>query len=98
MAPRLRLAGGRSGALERDEPAEARVSDLPPPGLTHGGSGLLRQPRVAELDGVDDFRVVRAVELHRGNRHVDLLGEGIAREGLDHRLEPRAVLEHGGTL
>src|ERR1700756_2425496 len=55
----LRLAGGGRAARERQEPAEARVPDLPRAVLLDGRSALLREPGAAELDGVDDIRLVR---------------------------------------
>src|SRR6478672_1214668 len=94
----LRLAGGRSAALQRHELAEACVPDLPGAVLPHRGSGLLREPGAAELDRVDDLRVVPALNGHRGDRHVHVLRERVVRKSRDEPLELRTVLEHGNTL
>src|SRR5439155_11977928 len=77
-AEKLRLAGGRRAALQRDESAEARVPDLPRAVLAYGCSRLLGEPRRPELDGVDHLRLVRAFEPHRGNRYVDVLRKRVA--------------------
>src|SRR2546429_2020907 len=98
MARTLRLADGRSAALQRDELAEACVPDLPDAVLAHRGPCLIRESRAAELDGVDDLRAVRALERHGGDGRADVLRQREACEAPDHALECRAVLEQGDAV
>src|SRR5262245_4038480 len=93
MLRRLRLAGGRSGAAERDQVAQTRRADLPLAVLAHGRARLLPERRTRELDDVDDLRLVRALQRHRGDGRGHAPGSRVARETLDHGLELRPVLK-----